>query len=89
MTRAPGYELPHPRLRAFLCEGTEWLAWPSVAARDEICGSDNPAITGPPRLFFRSRAGEFYAVVYPGASWDLVAHLSDAELHAQLEAARL
>jgi hypothetical protein len=83
-------ELAYPRLRAFVCEGIEWLAWPSVVVRDEICETDGreQIITGPPRLFFRSRSGEFYSVVYPGASWDVVASLSESELQSQLQSVR-
>jgi hypothetical protein len=77
-----------PRAKAFVCDGMRWLAWPSVEPPDAIRpGCEEPMPAGPPRLFFRSAAGDFRALGYAQASWEALAKLTDDELCAGLRLA--
>lgn len=80
--------LPHAKV--FTCDGMRWLAWPSVAPREVLLrpGCEEPPLPlGPPRIFFRSAAGDFRSRLYAQASWDALARLTDDELCAELRMA--
>jgi hypothetical protein len=79
-----------PRAKDFTCDGMRWVAWPSVAPRDVLVrpGCEEPPLPlGPPRIFFRSAAGDFRSRLYAQASWEAVARLTDDELCAELRLA--
>ncbi len=76
-----------PRAKSFHCDGVRWLAWPSVAPDSPREGCEEPLSLGPPRIFFRSDAGDFRCCAYAKASWEALARLSDAELCEELRLA--
>lgn len=76
-----------PKAKSFVCDGVRWLAWPSVAPGSPREGCEEPLSLGPPRIFFRSDAGDFRCCAYAKASWDALARLTDDELCDELRLA--
>ncbi len=64
-----------------MCDGMLWEAWPSDLPLDLRVREARAALPpSPPRLFFESSTGAFYAVPYATASWADLARLSDEDL---------